>query len=69
MAFISITVTSRSRLIRSSSLNVEERLVARKPALFYESIRDAAERDKDIAERYRFSCIRDGRWLPLGVCR
>lgn len=25
--------------------------------------------DKDIAERYRFSCIRDGRWLPLGICR
>lgn len=19
--------------------------------------------------RYRFSCIRDGRWLPLGICR
>lgn len=25
--------------------------------------------NKDIAERYRFSCIRDGRWLPLGICR
>lgn len=34
MAFISITVTSRSRLIRSLSLDVEERFVARKPALF-----------------------------------
>lgn len=24
---------------------------------------------KDIAELYRFSCIRHGWWLPLGVCR
>ena len=57
MAFISITVTSRSRLIRSLSLDVEERFVARKPALFmkirctetgvvYESVRDAAKRTK-----------------------
>lgn len=27
------------------------------------------EENKDIAELYRFSCIRHGWWLPLGVCR
>ncbi len=31
----------------------------------YESIKGRGGENKDIAERYRFSCIRDGRWLPL----
>ena len=34
----------------------------------YESIKDAAERTK-ISPNGIGCCIRDGRWLPLGICR